>query len=141
MVPQYDGSEVRMRRSMLYLASSCSLGSVIALMSSTALSAADGQVQFNNRCRTCHSVREDDNRQGPSLHNLIGRKAGSLDNYEMYSQAMRTSGVTWNEENLDKFIANPDAVIPGNNMKPYAGITDDAERAQILKYLSTLRAE
>ena len=130
-----------MRRSMLYLASSCALGSVIALMSSSALSAADGQVQFNNRCRTCHAVREGDNRQGPSLHNLIGRKAGSLDNYELYSQAMRSSGVTWNEENLDKFIANPDAVVPGNNMKPYAGITDDAERTQIVKYLSTLRAE
>ena len=129
------------RQSALYLMSSCTLITVVALGSSTALSAADGQVQFNNRCRTCHSVREGDNRQGPSLYNLIGRKAGSLEDYALYSQAMRTSGVEWDAENLDAFIENPDAVIPGNNMKPYAGITDEAERKQIVTYLSTLRAE
>ena len=130
-----------LRHSVLYFAVSCTLGAAIALTSTSALSAEDGQVQFNNRCRTCHSVKEADNRQGPSLHNLIGRKAGSVENFELYSQAMRSSGVTWNEETLDKFIASPDTVIPGNNMKPYAGITDAAERELIVKYLSTLKSE
>ena len=130
-----------MRRSLLYLISSCILGSLGTLAPSAALSAEEGQVQFNNRCRTCHSVREADNRQGPTLHNLIGRKAGSLEDYQLYSRAMRSSGITWSEENLDTFIANPDAVVPGNNMKPYAGITDEAEREQIVKYLSTLKPE
>ena len=130
-----------LRKAVWCLISGGALGCFITLTSGTALGAADGQVQFNNRCRTCHSVRENDNRQGPSLHNLIGRKAGSLDDYELYSQALRNSGITWNEENLNKFIANPDGVIPGNNMKPYAGITDDAEREQIAKYLSTLKPE
>lgn len=130
-----------LRKSVLYFGVSCTLGTVVALTSTTVLGAADGQVQFNNRCRTCHSVKENDNRQGPSLHNLIGRKAGSLEDYQLYSQAMRNSGITWNEENLDKFIANPDAVVPSNNMKPYAGITDQAEREQIVKYLSTLKPD
>jgi cytochrome c len=128
-----------LRQTILCLVSSWAVGSVAALTPSMAFSAEDGQVQFNNRCRTCHSVREADNRQGPSLHNLIGRKAGSLEDYQLYSQAMRRSGVVWNEETLDKFIATPDTVIPGNNMKPYAGITDDAERELIVKYLATLK--
>jgi cytochrome c len=130
-----------LREAMLCVVTGCALAGAIALTSSTALSAEEGQVQFNNRCRTCHSVREDDNRQGPSLHNLIGRKAGSLGDYPLYSQAMRNSGVVWNEENLDEFIASPDTVIPGNNMKPYAGIDDQGEREQIVKYLATLRPE
>ena len=43
--------------------------------------AASGQLLFNNACRTCHTMKEGDNRLGPNLHNIIGRKAGSLPNY------------------------------------------------------------
>ena len=48
----------------------------------------DGQLAFNNTCRTCHTLKEGDNRLGPSLHKIIGRKAGSLTNYG-YSSAMK----------------------------------------------------
>jgi cytochrome c len=47
-----------------------------------------GQLTFNNACRTCHTTKEGDNRLGPNLHNIIGRKAGSLPNYG-YSSAMK----------------------------------------------------
>ena len=47
-----------------------------------------GQLTFNNACRTCHTIKEGDNRLGPNLHNIIGRKAGSLPNYG-YSSAMK----------------------------------------------------
>ena len=47
-----------------------------------------GQLTFNNACRTCHTTKEGDNRLGPNLHNIIGRKAGSLQNYG-YSSAMK----------------------------------------------------
>ena len=47
-----------------------------------------GQLTFNNACRTCHTAKEGDNRLGPNLHNIIGRKAGSLQNYG-YSSAMK----------------------------------------------------
>src|SRR5947207_10711992 len=40
-----------------------------------------GQIAFNNACRTCHTLREGDNRLGPSLHGVIGRQAGSLAYY------------------------------------------------------------
>jgi cytochrome c len=111
----------------------------IGLPAFTPLQAAESnQVAFNNRCRTCHSVKADDNRLGPSLHNIVGRKAGALSEYAAYSQAMKSSGIVWDEATLNKFIENPDAVVPGNNMKPYPGITDESERKQIVEYLASL---
>lgn len=95
----------------------------------------EGQIAFNNACRTCHTMDEGDNRLGPNLHNIIGRKAGAADGYN-YSSAMKDAGFTWDEAKLDEFIANPDAVVSGNNMKPFSGIRDDAERKKIVSYLA-----
>ncbi len=92
---------------------------------------------FNNHCRTCHSVKEGDNRLGPSLHNIYGAKAGSVDGYAAYSQAMKSSGITWDEPTLDKFIENPEQVVRNNNMKPYKGIPDEAVRKQIVDYFKS----
>ena len=80
-----------------------------------------GQLTFNNACRTCHTTKEGDNRLGPNLHNIIGRKAGSLPNYG-YSSAMKGADFVWDKEKLDRFIAKPDEVVLGNNMKPH-GVT------------------
>jgi cytochrome c len=92
---------------------------------------------FNNHCRTCHSVKEGDNRLGPSLHNIYGAKAGSSSAYPSYSQGLKSSAVTWDEATLDKFIENPEQVIPNNNMKPYKGIGDAAVRKQIVDFLKS----
>ncbi len=90
---------------------------------------------FNNHCRTCHSIRPDDHRVGPSLHNIHGAKAGSSSGYANYSQGLKSSGLTWDDATLEKFIENPDQVIPNNNMKPYSGIADADVRQQIVDYL------
>lgn len=94
----------------------------------------DGKLAFNTSCRTCHSLDDGDNRLGPNLHGIVGREAGS-ENYG-YSPAMTASGVVWDAESLDRFIEAPDAVVPGNNMKPYGGISDPEIRASIVDYLS-----
>jgi cytochrome c len=94
-----------------------------------------GQVAFNNACRTCHTVKEGDNRLGPSLYGVVGRKAGTVEGFG-YSDSMKQSGITWDEAQLDKFIANPEAVVPGNNMKPFGGIGDPEERKQIIAFLA-----
>lgn len=109
----------------------------LALASVASHGAEPGQLAFNNRCRTCHSVKEGDNRQGPSLHAIIGRKAGSSSGYAAYSQALKTSDIVWDEETLSAFIENPDAVVPGHNMRPYAGLPDAKEREEIVSYLSS----
>src|SRR5262245_3421450 len=93
-----------------------------------------GQLAFNNACRTCHTLKEGDNRLGPSLHNIIGRKAGSLPSYG-YSSAMKGADMVWDKATLDRFIANPDQVVSGNNMKPYGGLTSAEERAKIVAFL------
>jgi cytochrome c len=97
-----------------------------------------GKIAFNNSCRTCHSFKAGDNRLGPTLHGVVGRKAGSVEGYQ-FSSAMQSSGLTWDEANLDKFIANPDTVVHGNAMKPFGGIADASERAMIVSYLKTLK--
>src|SRR5437868_14819353 len=94
----------------------------------------DGQLVFNNACRTCHTLKEGDNRLGPNLHKIIGRKAGSVEGYG-YSSAMKDADLTWDSATLDRFIANPDQVVPGNKMKPYGGLTSAEERAKIIAFL------
>lgn len=89
---------------------------------------------FNNACRTCHSIKEGDHRIGPSLHNIFGSKAGTRPGFSS-SAAIRNSGLTWNEESLDRFIENPEAVAPNNAMKPYGGLTDAGARKEIIAYL------
>ena len=97
---------------------------------------ASGQQAFNNACRTCHLVKEGDNRLGPNLHKIVGRKAGSQPDYARFSSAMKEAGFVWNEENLDRFIANPDEVVPGNSMKPYGGLSSGEERKKIIAFLA-----
>jgi cytochrome c len=98
---------------------------------------ASGQLAFNNSCRTCHSVKEGDNRLGPNLYKVVGRKAGSLPNYG-YSAAMENADFVWDKGKLDQFIADPDAVVRGNNMKPYGGLASADTRAKVIAYLESV---
>jgi cytochrome c len=106
-------------------------------LSSSSAVASSGQLAFNNACRTCHSVKEGDNRLGPNLYKVLGRKAGSLPDYS-YSSAMRSADFVWDKETLDRFIANPEAVLPGNKMKPYGGLEPADVRAKVIAFLATL---
>jgi cytochrome c len=118
--------------------------SVFLIASSTAWDSARpridveaGRQLFNNACRTCHSIQDDDNRVGPHLHAIIGRKAGAPPNY-LYSSALKQAGFTWEEDTLDRFIANPEGMIPGNRMKPYGGIAAAQSRTDVIAFLGSL---
>jgi cytochrome c len=103
-----------------------------------AAAAEDLEISFNDHCRECHSFVKDDNRLGPSLYGVVGRKAGTENGYN-YTQSMADSGVVWTEATLDKWIADPGAVIPGNGMSPpYSGIADPAIRARIIAFLKSI---
>lgn len=91
------------------------------------------QQAFNNSCRTCHSVKEGDNRLGPNLNKIVGRKAGSLPNYN-YSSSMKEAGFVWDHDKLTRFMVKPDEVVSGNKMQPYGGISAD-EAAKVVAYL------
>ena len=119
------------------LVSTSSMPEELAPQSADAIS---GQQVFNNICRTCHSTKEGDNRLGPHVWGIIGRKAGSLPNYS-YSSALKGADFVWDEEKLERFIANPDETVPGNNMKPYGGLASAESRVKLITFLKTLTAD
>jgi cytochrome c len=94
--------------------------------------AAKGEKRFEE-CATCHSTQAGVNGVGPSLHDVFGRKAASLDDYR-YSPAMKRSGITWTPQTLSNFVADPQKAVPNNRM-PFAGMPDTAERADLIAYL------
>ena len=103
---------------------------------SPSLRAADvdkGKAVFE-QCAACHSLGEAGDYDGPTLKGVIGRKAGSLDDYR-YSAAMKRSDVTWDATTLDKYVADPQAFIPGNRMA-FAGIGDRVQRDDLIAYLA-----
>lgn len=115
------------------------LSAMITMLPSPALSEEVSAQSFNNACRTCHTIREGDNRLGPNLHAILGRKAGSLPGYS-FSSAMKNADFVWDEDKLDRFIAHPDEVVPNNRMKPFGGLASADERAKIIAFLrSTTR--
>jgi cytochrome c len=94
--------------------------------------AKNGQTVFAT-CKACHSLDAGKNGVGPSLHGLFGRKAGTAPGYS-YSEAMKTANVTWDEETLEKYLADPKAFVPGNKM-PFLGVKDEKRRRDVIAYL------
>jgi len=115
----------------------CGAALAIALSITTAHAAGDaarGEQKFVE-CGACHSLKPGVAMVGPSLSGLFGRKAGSMTDFR-YSPAMRRSGITWNAQTLDAFLADPQKDVPANRM-PYAGLTDAAARADLIAYLKS----
>ena len=101
--------------------------------------AARGQAYFQISCAICHSASlGPDNtviiKQGPSLVGVVGRKAGTSAHFN-YTKAMRDSGLTWDASSLNRFLANPMAMLPGTTMP--MPVPSDASRADVIAYLST----
>src|SRR5882757_4501900 len=95
--------------------------------------AARGQQDFR-ACAPCHSLEPDRNMTGPSLAKLWGRKAGSLPSFERYSEALKASGIIWDDRSLDGWLTDPDRMVPDNEM-PFNGIKDTRVRADLLAFL------
>jgi cytochrome c len=100
-----------------------------------AADAEAGKTVFN-KCKACHKV--DKNAVGPHLGGVVGRKAGSLPDYN-YSAALKGSGITWDEASLDKWLHGPSKMVPGTKMI-FPGVKDDTDRANLIAYLKTLPA-
>jgi cytochrome c len=94
--------------------------------------AARGKRLYESRCIGCHSI--DENRAGPAHRGLFGRKAGSVKDYE-YSDAVKKSKIMWDERTLDRWLASPEALIPGQKMG--FSVPESADRADIIEYLRT----
>lgn len=91
-----------------------------------------GEALFH-MCAQCHSLTPLQNRLGPSLHDVVGREAGALDRFR-YSSAMMESGIIWTPEEIDRFIKNPNEMVPRTRMA-FTGISDPQQRADIIAYI------
>ncbi len=86
-------------------------------------------------CKTCHSALAGQNRIGPSLHGVVGRKAGTVPGFT-YSAANKNSGITWTEPVIYQYLIAPQAYVPGTKMT-YPGLKDAQKRADVIAYLKT----
>ena len=95
---------------------------------------AKGKTIFESRCIACHSLAA--NRVGPALGTVVGRKAGTNPGFS-YSPALKAAGHVWDEEKLAKWLANPQAFVPGAVMPFRLG--DGDERKSVAAYLASLK--
>ena len=86
-----------------------------------------------SRCKACHVVDKEQNRVGPHLVGIIGRPAGSVEGFK-YSDAMKSSGKTWDEATLAAYLKDPKGYIPGNKMA-FAGLKKEDEVEDVIAYL------
>jgi len=105
---------------------------IMALFTST--SAAEGEKIFK-KCTACHSISQNGaNKIGPALWGVLGRKAGSLQNYK-YSKAMIAYGKSWSFEEMNGFLIKPKDWVKGTKMS-FAGIKNAKERAAVILYMN-----
>jgi cytochrome c len=103
--------------------------------SANAQDSAAGKNAFS-QCAACHAV-DGTNGAGPSLQGIVGRKSGSSPGFR-YSRAMKSTGITWDDNTLDAYLSDPQKVVPGNLM-PFSGVADARERADVIAYLKTVK--
>ena len=98
--------------------------------------AAEGKDVFESECSACHAVEAGRIKLGPSVAGVVDRKAGCAAGFA-YSDALKHSGIIWNNQELDAWITNPQKKLPGVRMT-YPGQPDAAERESLIAYLKTL---
>ncbi|MEO1203834.1 MAG: cytochrome c family protein, partial [Pseudomonadota bacterium] len=91
-----------------------------------------------NQCKVCHSAEAGAaNLTGPNLYGVVGRPAASTEGFA-YSPVLRNSGITWDEQTLDEFLASPLTYLPNNRMA-FGGVTNEEDRRAVVCLLTTLR--
>lgn len=99
--------------------------------------AADAKPAAFAQCAACHSTEKGKHGVGPSLAGIYGTKAGDVAGYG-FSDAMKASGLTWDDATLDTYLTNPMKMVPGTRMT-YAGMSKAEDRKAIIDYLKTLK--
>jgi cytochrome c len=113
------------------LATVCAVAASLHAASCAAGDAANGKALYESRCIACHSI--DASRVGPAHRGVVGRKAGSVRDYD-YSPAVKASRVVWNAQALDRWLADPEKTIPGQKMN--FTVPDAKDRADIIAWLA-----
>jgi cytochrome c len=111
----------------------------ILMGSSVALGAGDpeaGKTVFAAHCEVCHATAPGENKIGPSLAGIVGSKSGTVPAFN-FSAAMKDANVTWDDADLDKFLANPVGFVHGTKM--FVNLPSETDRQNVIAYLNTLK--
>jgi cytochrome c len=113
--------------------SACVVG---LLLAGTIYAAADAQrgAHAFRACAACHAIDSDRHLTGPSLYGIWGRKAAEQPSYRRYSDALKRSGLVWDEKTLDAWLRDPEKLVPGNAMT-FAGLPQPQARADLIAFL------
>jgi cytochrome c len=110
------------------------IASSAATSGTLAQDAAAGKTSFN-KCMACHAIGEGaQNKVGPELNGLNGRKSGTAPDYS-YTEANKNSGITWNEAQFKEYIKDPKAKIPGTKMA-FSGIKNEKEAGDLWAFIA-----
>ena len=114
-------------------------GVLLIATSSTAVAAGDqaaGEKIFAAHCAVCHATTPGENKVGPSVAGIVGSKSGAVPGFN-FSPAMKDADLTWDDANLDKFLANPTGFIHGTKM--FVNLPSETDRQNVIAYLNTLK--
>ena len=109
--------------------------SVVLTSAAEAQSGQDGQALFQKRCSGCHALDAD--HEGPRLRGVVGRAAATVKTFQ-YSEALKNAKHVWDETNLNKWLTDPESVVPDNDMS--FQVPKQEERMAIIAYLKSLSA-
>jgi cytochrome c len=119
-----------------FCSATSTVGVASAQVSLPAAKQADGAALFRQQCATCHTTNASDPpRQGPTLFNIVGREAGTAEGFR-YSAGFATAKFKWDEQRLDAWLTDPQAIIPSAVM-PYTQSRSEI-RTAIVSYLEEL---
>src|SRR3954451_20736488 len=115
---------------------------VVAIVSiAPGLARADGDATAGKtafaKCGVCHSIKQGENKIGPSLFGIVGRPSHTIPNFA-YSDPMKAYTVTWDAPTLDHYLIDPRQTVPGTKMI-FPGVKSETERSNIIAYLATLK--
>lgn len=121
---------------------STALAAALAISISSGIALADDDAKLikkgkkvYNKCKTCHIIDKEKNKIGPHLVGIIGRAAGTVEGFK-YSDAMKNSGIVWNDEEILAYLEKPKKYIPKNKMV-FPGLKKEKHRLAVLAYIKS----
>jgi len=93
--------------------------------------------QVFRACAACHSVAPGEHMTGPSLAHVWNRKAGTVEGFLRYSDALKRADIVWNDATLDKWLNNPEQFLPGTSMT-FSGLKQAKDREDVVAYLKAV---
>ncbi len=116
-----------------------SLGLLVTIVPAATAADAEAGKKVFRKCKACHVVDAAKNKVGPNLVGIFGRTAGAVEGFK-YSDAMKSSGIVWDDETIAAYMKDPKGYIPKNRMA-FAGLKKEADIANLLAYLKEATAQ